>query len=78
MARIKTKFDGEHTTFMLFQSPKEFWKNYHVPKHVILNNNNDNYYSVLKIETDEIEKIKSMQIDELDCNEILTLFKDNL
>ncbi|SVC51806.1 uncharacterized protein METZ01_LOCUS304660, partial [marine metagenome] len=53
---------------MLFQSPKELWKNYHVTKHVILNNNNEKYDSVLKIDTDEIEKIKSTQIDKLNCN----------
>ena len=79
MARIiKAKIDGKCTEFLIFQKPKELWKNYHVTKHVILNNNNEKYDSVLKIDTDEIEKIKSTQIDKLNCNvDQNTLQKDS-
>ena len=78
MAKIKTKFDSENTAFMLFQSYKDLWKNFHVTKHVILNNNHERFDRVLNIDIDEIENIKSTQIEKLNCNvDQNTLQKDS-
>lgn len=67
MASININIDGININFIVNDGYHSLWMNYHVTKHIIQNNENEGFNSVLKIGTDEIKQIKSIQVEKFKC-----------
>ena len=67
MANIKSKIDGKRLTFRIIDGSDNFWKNYHVAKHVIINSRNEQFHKIIKVTDEEIIKIKGTLKDEFNC-----------
>ena len=68
MTRKKFILDKNQETLAIFDGFHDIWINYHVTKHVILGYKREGYDGILKIEEDDIKKIRSEQINNLKCN----------
>ena len=55
---FKAKIDGIEKGFIVPDNPEEYWLNYHIVKHVILNNENEQLGEVLKISSNELDKMQ--------------------
>ena len=67
MSNVFFNIDGEELKFELFDEPKNFWKNYHVAKHLIFNSENEKLHEILDISHDEIELIKTTLVKKYKC-----------
>lgn len=75
---FKTKIDGIKKGFLIPDDPKQHWLNYHIVKHVILNNKQEQLGEVLKISSNEINEMKLKIKKDFSCSvDQNTLQKDS-
>jgi hypothetical protein len=68
MAKIFTKIDGDDKVMILDNSSESLWMNYHVTKHVIINNKQEGFHNIFNIDIAQIEEIKEIQKNEYNCS----------
>ena len=62
-----TKIDGDDKVMILDNSSESLWMNYHVTKHVIINNKQEGFHNIFNIDIAQIEEIKEIQKNEYNC-----------
>ena len=65
---FKAKIDGIKKGFIIPDNPEQYWLNYHIVKHVILNDEYEELGKVLQISSDELNEMKSKLKDNFNCS----------
>ena len=75
---FKMKIDDIKKGILIPDDPEQYWLNYHIVKHVILNNKHEQLGEVLKVSSNELNEIKLKLKDNFSCSvEQNTLQKDS-